>query len=128
MLGFNKKDMKIINDQLRKSAVILFENIEEDLGIYCRCPDDTKILIEMWKEEYSEKFFENNPAVDDVLLLWVVSTNEKILEWVISKETKYNKWVDQSCELIKSKRDWLDGISRMKYNLELSDNAITKMK
>lgn len=106
--------MKIIKNQLRKSAVILFENIEEDLGIYTHSPEGTNILIKMWKDECSEKFFEDNPDVDDILLLWVRNATCRELEWVISKETKYGRYVNQSCELIKSRRDWLDGIMKMK--------------
>lgn len=101
--------MKIINSKTRKSVVILFENIEEDLDMFSENYEESNILIQMWREKFSEEFFKNNSDVDDVLLLRF-DGSKRILEWVMSKETRYNSWIYASCELIKSKRDWLDDI------------------
>ena len=99
--------MKIIKDKIRKSVVIEYENIEEDLSLYLKEGTDRDTLIQWWVETYSKKFFEDNPDIDDVLLFRFIN-GKRGLEWVVSRETEDDKWIYQSCKPTEHRQKWLD--------------------
>jgi hypothetical protein len=98
--------MKIVKSKLRKSAVIPIENMCEDLG-YPRIWEQ-KLIVKLWKEKFLDKFFKDNPTVDDLLLFSFDGGSKRILKWIASKETKYNEFIEESCEMIKQKQKWLN--------------------
>lgn len=105
--------MKIINDKLRISAVVSWENMEEDLSITRNVNIDS--LISLWRDRCSFDFFKENPSVDDVLVL-TFNGEKRVLRWVCSAETYHNVWIDQSCEVTREQRRWLDAIkNNLKY-------------
>jgi uncharacterized protein (DUF924 family) len=104
--------MKIINDKIRKSVVIEYENIEEDLSLYLKEGVDRNTLIQWWVETCSKKFFEDNSDIDDVLLFRFIN-GKRGLEWVVSKETEDDKWIYQSCKPTEHRQKWLDECNRI---------------
>ena len=99
--------MKIIKEKIRKSVVVQLDNIQEDLGLYIKEENDVTPVIQLWIDEHSETFFQNNPNVDDVLLfMWI--DGKKGLRWIVSRETKNQLWVDKSCEHTEDIRRWLE--------------------
>lgn len=113
--------MKVIQNKLRKSAIIPIENFEEDVAkYYAGCIitllvdsrggeqlDIVHTILKLWKLRCAENFFKDNPSVDDVLL-FSFKGEQRILEWVFSKETIHNEYLNRSVEPHQCLKDWLE--------------------